>query len=55
MSAHALFACIKLVGENDNKRGLPSMLSHFRNEFDKFNYIRARMLDYFYDINLNLL
>ena len=55
MSAHVLFACIKRVGESDNKRGLPSMLSLFRNEFDKFNCIRARMLDYFYDMTLNLL
>ena len=53
MSAHVLF--IKLVGESDNMRGLPSMLSLFRNEFDKFNYIRARMLDYFYDLTRNLI
>ena len=26
-------------------RGLPSILSHFRNEFNKFNNTRARMLD----------
>ena len=29
-------------------RGLPSILSLFRNEFDKFNNTRARMLDYIY-------
>ena len=29
-------------------RGLPSILSLFRNEFNKFNNARARMLDYIY-------
>ena len=29
-------------------RGLPSILSLFRNEFNKFNNTRARMLDSIY-------
>ena len=29
-------------------RGLPSILSFYRNEFDKFNNTRARMLDSIY-------
>ena len=40
-------------------RGLPSILSFFRNEFDKFNNTRARMLDSVrfylsYDIKITL-
>ena len=31
-------------------RGLPSILSLFRNEFNKFNNTRARMLDSIYHI-----
>ena len=34
--------------KNDKMQGLPSILSFFRNEFDKFNNTRARMLDSFY-------
>ena len=33
-------------------RGLPSSLSLFRNEFDKFNKTRARMLDSIYHIEI---
>ena len=36
-------------------RGLPYILSLFRNKFIKFNNVEARMLDYFYRIILNLL
>ena len=38
-------------------RGLPRILSLFRNEFNKFNNTGARMLDYFlsYDIKITLL
>ena len=32
----------------DKMRGLPSILYLFRNEFDKFNNTRARMLDFIY-------
>ena len=37
-------------------RGLPSILSLFRNEFNKFNNTRARMLDsnLSYDIKITL-
>ena len=34
-------------------RGLPSILSLFRNEFNKFNKTRARMLDYNYHMMRN--
>ena len=36
-------------------RGLPSILSLLRNEFYKFNYTGARMLDSFYHMTLMLL
>ena len=37
-------------------RGVPSILSLFRNEFNKFNNTRARMLDFIYrnDIKITL-
>ena len=34
------------LGKRDRMRGSPSILSIFRNEFNKFNNTRARMLDY---------
>ena len=39
-------------GKRDKMRGLPSILSVFRNEFDKFNNIRAEMLDSIYHMTL---
>ena len=36
-------------------QGVSSILSIFRNEFDKFNNTRARMLDYIYHMTLRLL
>ena len=42
-------------GKRDKMRGLPSILSVFRNEFDKFNNIRARMLDSIYYMTLKFL
>ena len=35
-------------------RGLPSILSLFRNEFNKFNNTRARMLDSIYHMTNSL-
>ena len=35
-------------------RGLPSILSFFRNEFNKFNNTRARMLDSIYHMTNTL-
>ena len=35
-------------------RGLPSILSLYRNEFNKFNNTRARMLDFTYHMTLTL-
>ena len=36
-------------------RGLPSILSLFRNEFNEFNNTRARMLDSIYHMILKLI
>ena len=36
---------IKRAGKRDKLRGLTSILSLFRNEFNKFNNTEARMLD----------
>ena len=44
---------LKLLNElwiRDKMRGLPSNLAHFRNEFNKFNNTKARMLDSIYHI-----
>ena len=37
MSAHVLFNLLNELGKRDKMRGLPSILSLFRNEFNKFN------------------
>ena len=48
MSAHVLLNLLNELRKGDKMRGLPSILSIFRNEFNKFNKTRARMLDSIY-------
>ena len=48
MSAHVLLILLNELGKGDKMRGLPSILSLFPIEFNKFNDIRARMLDSIY-------
>ena len=48
MSAHVLLNLLNELGKRDRMRGLTSILSLFRNEFNKFNNTRARMLDSIY-------
>ena len=48
MSAHVLLNLLNELGNRDKMRGLPSILSFFRNEFNKLNNTRARMLDSIY-------
>ena len=48
ISAHVLLNLLNELGKRDKMRGLPSILSLFRNEFNKFNNTRARMLDSIY-------
>ena len=55
MSAHVLLNLLDELGKRDKMRGLPSILSLFCNEFDKFNNTRARMLDSIYHMALRSL
>ena len=48
MSAPALLNLSNEFGKRDKMRGLPSILFLFRNEFNKFNNTRARMLGSIY-------
>ena len=54
MSAHVLLNLLNELGKRDKMRGLPSILSLFRNEFNKFNNTRARMLDSIYHMTLSV-
>ena len=54
MSAHVLLNLLNELGKRDKMRGLPSILSLFRNEFNKFNNTRARMLDSIYHMTTTL-
>ena len=55
MSAHVSFNLFNELGKRDKMRGLPSILSLFRNEFNKLNNTRARMLVSIYHMTLRLL
>ena len=55
MSAHVLLDFIKRDRERDKMLGLSSILSLFRNEFNKSNITVARMLDSIYHRMLKLL
>ena len=54
MSAHVLLNLLNELGKRDKMRGLPSILSLFRKEFNKFNNTRARMLDSIYHMTNHL-
>ena len=54
MSAHVLLNLLNELGKRDKMRGLPSILSLFRNELNKFNNTRARMLDSIYHMTNSL-
>ena len=54
MSAHVLLNLLNELGKRDKMRGLPSILSLFRNEFNKFNNTRSRMLDSIYHMTNTL-
>ena len=48
---HECFSFIEIIqhlGKRDKMRGVPSILSLLRNEFDNINNTRAGMLDYIY-------
>ena len=52
MSAHVLLNLLNELGKRDKMRDLPSILSLFRNEFNRFNSTRPRMLDSIYHMTL---
>ena len=54
MSDHLLLNLLNELRKRDKMRGLPSILSLFRNEFNKYNNTGARMLDSIYHMTLNL-
>ena len=45
MRAHTLLNLFNELEKSDKMRCLPSIVSLFRNECNKFNYTRAQMLD----------
>ena len=55
MSAHVLLNSLNEFGKSDKMRGLSSILSLFRNKFNKFNNTRAQMLDSIYHMTLRIL
>ena len=54
MSFHVLLNLLNELWKRDKMRGLPSILSLFRTEFNKFNNTRARMLDFTYHMTNTL-
>ena len=55
MSAHVLLNLLNELRKRNKMRGLPNILCLFRNEFNKFNNTRARMLDSIYHMTLRIL
>ena len=55
MSANVSLNLLNEFWKRDKMQGLPSILSLFRKEFNKFNNTRARMVDYIYHMTLRLL
>ena len=51
---NVLLNLLNELGKRDKMRGLPSILSLFRNELNKFNKTRARMLDSIYHMTNTL-
>ena len=54
-SAAVLVNLLKELMNSDKMRGLSSILSLFRNEFNKYNNTGARMLNSFYHIPFKIL
>ena len=54
MSAHVLLNLLNELGKSDKMRGLPSILSLFRNKFNKFSNTGAWMLDTIYHMTNTL-
>ena len=54
MSAHVLLNLLNELRKRGKMRDLPSILSLFRNEFNKYNNTGAPMLDSIYHMTLKL-
>ena len=54
MNSHVLLNLLNELRKRDKMRGLSSVLSLFRNEFNKFNNAGAGMLDSIYHMTLKL-
>ena len=54
VSAQVLLNLLNELGKRAKRRGLPSILSLFRNEFNKFLNSTARMIDYIYHTCMSL-
>ena len=54
MSAHVLLNLLNELRKRDKMRGLPIILSIFRNKFNNFNNTGTRMLDSIYHLTLKL-
>ena len=54
MSTHVLLNLSNELRKRDKMRGLPRILSFFRNEFYKYNNTGARTLDSIYHMALKL-
>ena len=54
MSVHILLNLFNELRRRDKTRGLLSILSLFRNEFNKFNKTGAQMLNSIYHMTLRL-
>ena len=55
MSAHVLLNLLNELKKRDKMQGLPSILSLFCNEFNKFNNTGAGILDSIYHMTLKLI
>ena len=52
MSAHVLLNLSNKLGKSEKMRGLPSIISLFRNKLHTFNNTGARMLDSIYHMTV---
>ena len=55
MSAHVLLSLLNKLGKRDQMRGLSSILSLFRNNFNNSIIKETRMLDFIYHMALRVL
>ena len=53
MRAHVLLNLLNELGKSYKMRSFPTILSLFRNELNKFNNTRTRMLDSIYHMTLS--